>query len=32
MLEKAGFRDIKFTEPQDYHAKDTPCLRVEAVK
>ena len=32
ILEKAGFRYIKFTDAQDYHAKDIPCLRVEAVK
>ena len=32
MLEKAGFRYIKFCEPQDYHTKTSPCLRVEAVK
>jgi len=32
ILEKAGFRDIEFSEPQDYHAKTSPCLRVEAVK
>ena len=32
ILEKAGFRDIKFPAAQDYHVKDCPCLRVEAVK
>ena len=32
MLEKAGFRYIRFCEPQDYHAETSPCLRVEAVK
>ena len=32
MLEKAGFRDIKFCEAQDYHKDSVSCLRVEAVK
>lgn len=32
LLKKAGFRYIKFVEPQDYHIKDCPCLRVEAIK
>lgn len=32
MLEKAGFRNITFCEPQDYHVKTSPCLRVEAIK
>lgn len=32
MLGKAGFRYIKFCEPQDYHAKTSPCLHVEAIK
>jgi SAM-dependent methyltransferase len=32
ILERAGFREIKFTEAQDYHVKDCPCLRVEVVK
>lgn len=32
MLEKAGYKDITFKEPQDYHVKDSPCLRVEAIK
>jgi len=32
ILEKAGFRNIEFMEATDYHAKDCPCLRVEAIK
>ncbi len=32
LLEKAGFRDIRNKEPQDYHTKSEPCLRVECVK
>jgi len=32
ILEKAGFRDIQKREPQDYHTKDEPCLRVECFK
>jgi hypothetical protein len=32
ILDKAGFRDIIFCEAQDYHVKDCPCLRAEAVK
>lgn len=32
ILEKAGFRFIRFEKPQDYHAKTSPCLRVEAIK
>jgi hypothetical protein len=32
ILDRAGFKYIKFTEATDYHAKDTPCLRVEAIK
>ncbi len=32
MLEKAGYRDIKFGEAKDYHKDSVPCLRVEAVK
>lgn len=32
ILEKAGFRNIEFKEPQDYHVQTSPCLRVEAIK
>ena len=32
ILEKAGFRNINFPPAQDYHVKDCPCLRVEAIK
>ncbi len=32
ILKKAGFRDITFPPAQDYHVKDCPCLRVEAIK
>lgn len=32
MLENANFSDILEREPQDYHTKDEPCLRVESVK
>jgi len=32
ILDKAGFKNITFCEAQDYHVKDSPCLRVEAVK
>jgi len=32
LLEKAGFRYIKAVPPQDYHVKDCPCLRMEAIK
>lgn len=32
MLESCGFKDIQKKEPQDYHAKDEPCLRVEGIK
>ena len=32
LLEEAGFRDIQEREPQDYHIKDEPCLRIECVK
>ena len=32
VLENSGFYDIQKKEPQDYHAKDEPCLRVECVK
>jgi len=31
-LEQAGFEQIEKGEPQDYHAKDEPCLRVSCVK
>lgn len=32
ILGKAGFKEIVFKEPQDYHKDDWPCLRVEAIK
>lgn len=32
VLEETGFTDIEEKEPQDYHSKDEPCLRVECVK
>ena len=32
LLEEAGFRDIQEKEPQDYHTKDRPCLRVKCFK
>ena len=32
MLENANFSNIFEREPQDYHTKDEPCLRVESVK
>lgn len=32
ILDKAGFRHVEFTEARDYHVKDCPCLRAEAVK
>lgn len=32
ILEKAGFRYIKFCEATDYHKDLCPCLRVEAIK
>ena len=32
LLEEAGFRDIQKREPQDYHTKDEPCLRIESFK
>lgn len=32
ILEKAGFRNIEFKKPQDYHVATSPCLRVEAIK
>ena len=28
LLEEVGFKDIQKQKPQDYHAKDEPCLRV----
>lgn len=31
-LEKVGFDNIRKKEPQDYHSKDEPCLRVECIK
>lgn len=32
VLEKAGFKNIQKKEPQDYHSKEEPCLRVECEK
>jgi len=32
LLDKAGFKYIKFCDAQDYHKDNVPCLRVEAVK
>jgi len=32
LLEEADFKNIKEKEPQDYHGKDEPCLRVECFK
>jgi predicted SAM-dependent methyltransferase len=32
LLERAGFKEIKGREPQDYHCELEPCLRVEARK
>lgn len=32
ILEKAGFRYIKFCEARDYHTRQCACLRVEAIK
>jgi predicted SAM-dependent methyltransferase len=32
VLGEAGFKDIEEKEPQDYHSKDEPCLRVECIK
>jgi ubiquinone/menaquinone biosynthesis C-methylase UbiE len=31
-LQRAGFTDITFPEPQDYHTQLEPCLRAEAIK
>lgn len=30
--EETGFRDIQKKEPQDYHTKKEPCLRIESFK
>jgi predicted SAM-dependent methyltransferase len=32
LLEEASFMNIQRREPQDYHAKEWPCIRVECVK
>lgn len=32
LLDKVGFKYIKFCEAQDYHKDSVPCLRVEAIK
>lgn len=32
LLEEAGFSSVTLEEPQDYHAKQEPCLRAVAVK
>lgn len=32
LLERTNFNNIKEKEPQDYHGKDEPCLRVECVR
>jgi len=32
LLEEAGFKNVKEEEPQDYHAKDEPSLRVVCVR
>ncbi|MFX1264155.1 MAG: methyltransferase domain-containing protein [Promethearchaeota archaeon] len=32
LLKDANFEDIQRREPQDYHAKNEPCLRVECTK
>ncbi len=32
ILKAADFKDIQKREPQDHHAKDEPCLRVECIK
>jgi predicted SAM-dependent methyltransferase len=32
LLTHAGFSQVRFGEPEDYHARTEPCLRVEAVK
>jgi hypothetical protein len=30
LLREAGFAEVAVVPPQDYHAADEPCLRVEA--
>lgn len=32
VLREAGFKDIEEKEPQDYHTKDEPCLRLDCAK
>ena len=32
LLEKVGFKYIKFTESRDYHAESCSCLRAETIK
>lgn len=32
ILEKAGFTEIIKKDPQDYHTKEMPCLRIECEK
>lgn len=32
LLEMLGFKDIQKKQPQDSHAKEEPCLRVECIK
>ena len=32
LLERTGFKDIKKKEPQDYHTRSEPCIRIEALK
>ena len=32
LLENYGFTDVQKKGPQDYHAKDEPCFRVECIK
>jgi len=32
LLKDANFEDIQRREPQDYHAENEPCLRVECIK
>lgn len=31
-LQLCGFSKIQFKEPMDYHAKERPCMRMEAIK
>lgn len=31
-LVKAGFKKVRFMKPQDYHAEERPCFRLEAIK